>query len=127
MNSNIYQWLEKKANLYEFDEVSITDTNLSVDTQNHLLNFLEYGYHGEMKWLEESVEKRLSPKKMWQNAESAIIFAKNYGPEQNPIGDISKIKSGNISVYARSKDYHSVMKGRLNKLPVSLFLNFRVV
>ena len=69
MNSNIYQWLEKKANLYEFDEVSITDTNLSVDTQNHLLNFLEYGYHGEMKWLEESVEKRLSPKKMWQNRE----------------------------------------------------------
>ena len=125
MNSNIYQWLEKKANLYEFDEVSITDTNLSVDTQNHLLNFLEFGYHGEMKWLEESVEKRLSPKKMWQNAESAIIFAKNYGPEYNPIGDISKIKSGNISVYARSKDYHSVMKGRLKQIASQFVSKFQ--
>ena len=81
MSSNINQWLEKKANLYGFDDVSITDTNISVDTQNHFLNFLEYGYHGEMNWLEESVDKRLSPKKMWQNAESAIIFAKNYGHE----------------------------------------------
>ena len=53
---------------------------------------------------------------MWQNAKSAIIFAKNYCPEHNPIGDISKIKSGNISVYARSKDYHSVMKGRLKQI-----------
>ena len=122
---DIYPWLEKTASLYEFDEVRISDANLSQVTQSHLRDFLNNGYHGEMEWLEQTIERRLSPKKMWQEAKSAIIFAKNYGPDHNPMDNISKCEHGNISVYARSKDYHAVMKGRLKQIASQFVSKFQ--
>ncbi len=116
MTIDISPWLEKTAKLYEFDEVRIADAKLSKETQKHLRDFFNNGYHGEMDWLENTIERRLSPEKMWQNARTAIIFAKNYGPDHNPMDNVSQSEHGNISVYARSKDYHEVMKGRLKQI-----------
>ena len=116
MTIKIYPWLEKIAKQYEFDTVRITDSNLAEDTKTNLRHFIEQGYHGEMKWLADSLERRLSPEKIWKNVKTAIVFAKNYGPVHNPIEDLSQKEYGNISVYARSKDYHSVMKGRLKQV-----------
>ena len=116
MTDNIKIWLQRTAKTYEFDEVRIADATLSQGTREHFKHFLDNGYHGEMKWLEETSERRLSPENMWHDAKTAIIFAKNYGPEHNPLDDLTASSSGNVSVYARSKDYHSVMKGRLKQI-----------
>jgi len=40
----------------------------------------------------------------------------NYGPETDPLLDLDKPSSGNISVYARGRDYHDIIKGRLKEL-----------
>ena len=40
----------------------------------------------------------------------------NYGPKVNPLDDLRSINRANISVYARNKDYHNVIKKRLKKL-----------
>ena len=125
MQINIFPWLQKTARHYEFDEVRISDINLSDDTSAQLRNFIQNGYHGEMKWLSDTVERRVSPRKMWQDAETAIVFAKNYGPEHDPLDDISQKEFGNISVYARSRDYHSVMKGRLKQIASQFVSKFQ--
>jgi epoxyqueuosine reductase QueG len=55
MMIDIYPWLEKTAKRYEFDEVRIADATLSIETQQHLRDFLDKGYHGEMAWLEQTI------------------------------------------------------------------------
>ena len=124
MTKDIYPWLEKIAKRYEFDEVRTADAKLSIETQQYLREFLDNGYHGEMEWLEQTIESRLSPEKMWQNAKTAIIFAKNYGPDHNPMDNISQSEHGNISVYARSKDYHGIIKGRLKQIASQFISKF---
>ncbi len=45
-----------------------------------------------------------------------IMLAMNYGPEDNPLAHLEDPRSAGISVYARNRDYHDVIKGRLKEL-----------
>ena len=49
-------------------------------------------------------------------AKTAIVMVMNYGPDHDPMENISKTDCGNISVYARGKDYHDVIKGKLKQI-----------
>ena len=114
----MYKFDEKKiiqdlAKEFNFDVCKITDTNLPINTDVRLKEFIELGFHGEMNWLADSYERRKSPLNLWEEAKSAIILGLNYGPKDNPLKKINKKNLGNISVYAQGKDYHKIIKGRL--------------
>ena len=114
----MYKYDEKKiiqdlAKEFNFDVCKITDTNLPINTDVRLKEFIELGFHGEMNWLADSYERRKSPLNLWEEAKSAIILGLNYGPKENPLKKINKKNLGNISVYAQGKDYHKIIKGRL--------------
>ena len=47
---------------------------------------------------------------------SAIVLGMNYGPDHNPMDNLLARTAGNISVYARGRDYHDVLKGKLKQL-----------
>ncbi len=66
-----------------------------------------------MGWLAETAERRASPDAMWKEARSAIVLAMNYGPDHDPMDNLKAAGKGNISVYARGRDYHQLIKGRL--------------
>ena len=53
---------------------------------------------------------------MWDAARTAVIFGCNYGPDHDPMDNLAAKSSANISVYARGRDYHDVLKGRLKQL-----------
>ena len=40
---------------------------------------------GEMKWMEETFERRKSPLNLWSETKSAIVLGLNYGPESDPL------------------------------------------
>ena len=40
----------------------------------------------------------------------------NYGPDHDPMDNLAAVSHGNVSVYARGRDYHDVIKGRLKQL-----------
>ena len=44
-----------------------------------LRSFIGQNYHGDMDWLATTAERRASPKALWPEAQSAIVFAMNYG------------------------------------------------
>ena len=44
------------------------------------------------------------------------MVACNYGPKNNPLNDLNAFDRGNISVYARNRDYHDVLKKKLKTL-----------
>ena len=85
--------------------------------ENHIKSnykiFLSKNYHGQMKWMERHFKIKNNPEKLWKEVKSIIILGSNYAPEKNPLVDNSKKKNANISVYARNKDYHTVIKKKL--------------
>ena len=74
------------------------------------------GHHGSMEWLAETAFRRSHPQNLWPDAKSAVIFGMNYGPDSDPMITLQDPEVGTISVYARGRDYHDLMKGRLKEL-----------
>jgi epoxyqueuosine reductase len=72
--------------------------------------------HGDMTWMEETQERRADPTILWKDVRSIIVLGMNYGPEQNPLATLAKKDRANISVYARHRDYHDIIKGKLKML-----------
>ena len=81
-----------------------------------LAHFVEAGRHGEMGWMETTLARRSHPVAMWDGARTAIVLGLNYGPDGDPLVEMSDAGAGYISVYARGDDYHEVIKGRLKTL-----------
>ncbi|MEM7766510.1 MAG: tRNA epoxyqueuosine(34) reductase QueG [Pseudomonadota bacterium] len=78
--------------------------------------FVAAGRHGQMDWMETTLARRAAPTAMWADARSAVVVGLNYGPSHDPLDTLERRESGNISVYARGKDYHDVLKKRLKQL-----------
>ena len=81
-----------------------------------LAAFLARGYHGDMGWLAATRDRRRSPSALWPEARSIIAVGMNYGPEDDPLAALGRGDRGALSVYARGRDYHLVLKKRLRVL-----------
>jgi len=81
-----------------------------------LAYFVEAGRHGDMGWMETTLERRAHPTAMWSEARTAIVLGLNYGPEHDPLPEMADRSAGYVSVYARGDDYHELIKGRLKQL-----------
>ena len=96
--------------------MGVTDAQLTDAQAGALDDFVEAGYHGEMGWMAEASERRKNPRTLWADAQSVIMLGCNYGPDHNPLDSLKQRASGNVSVYARGRDYHNVLKGRLKQI-----------
>src|SRR5258708_229730 len=66
-----------------------------------------------MGWMQEKADRRADPRALWPEARTVVVLGLNYGPERNPLDEDSEAR---ISVYARHRDYHDVLKKRLKAL-----------
>ena len=69
-----------------------------------------------MTWMAETFERRTDLRKLMPDAMSVVMLGLNYGPETDPLAALSRPDRGAISVYARHRDYHDVLKGKLKEL-----------
>lgn len=83
---------------------------------DRLAQFVEDGRHGQMEWMQTTLDRRSHPTAMWEGAKSAIVLAMNYGPDEDPRPALQEASNGYVSVYARGDDYHELIKGRLKIL-----------
>ncbi|MEM6729896.1 MAG: tRNA epoxyqueuosine(34) reductase QueG, partial [Pseudomonadota bacterium] len=81
-----------------------------------LATFLEEGRHGDMAWLADRAHWRGDPQALWPACRSVVMLAESYTPETNPLEGLAHPETGNISVYARGKDYHDLVKKRLKRV-----------
>jgi epoxyqueuosine reductase len=68
-----------------------------------------------MEWMAETAERRADPRTLWPEVRSVILLGLNYGPATNPLAELAQKDRGYISVYARNRDYHDVIKGKLKE------------
>lgn len=99
-----------------FDDFGVCSIPDGWHAEAHLREFVAKGFHGEMHWMETTLERRVHPKKLWEGANSALVLAKSYAPDCDPLTHLGQTDCGNISVYARGDDYHDVVKKALKAL-----------
>jgi epoxyqueuosine reductase len=99
-----------------FDAIGVTAAELPAERRAELGAFLADGAHGDMDWLERRSDERGDPRRLWPAARSVVALAMNYGPDHDPLDDLARQDRGVVSVYARGRDYHDVVKSRLKAL-----------
>jgi epoxyqueuosine reductase len=99
-----------------FDAVGFAAPQLLPDAKAHLAAYLAEGYHGDMGWLAARSAERSSPDALWPEVKSVVVLGLNYTPEDDPLALLAKRELGNVSVYARGRDYHDLVKTRLKQL-----------
>ncbi len=99
-----------------FDAVGFARAHLAKEARDRLARFLAEGMHGSMAWMEPRAEQRAHPRALWPEAVSVISLGLSYAPEDDPLAPLSQPDRATISVYARNRDYHDVVKGRLKRL-----------
>ena len=116
MPISISEQLRKRAAGEGFSAVKIASASGYAATADRLHHFISHDYHGDMDWLATTAERRAAPKAMWHEAQSAIVFAMNYGQGIDAMERLEHKSSGIISVYALNRDYHELIKGKLKKI-----------
>jgi len=77
---------------------------------------LAAGHHGTMDWLAETAGRRGRPAALWPEVRSVVMLGMNYGPDGDPRAALAQRRAGTISVYARNRDYHDLIKGALKRI-----------
>ncbi|WP_277559778.1 tRNA epoxyqueuosine(34) reductase QueG [Acinetobacter beijerinckii] len=109
-------WIKAQALDLGFSDCVIAKPDAQ-DQMPRFKEYLERGYHADMHYLEENLEKRANPILLVPGTKSIICVRMNYlvaspQPRYVPFEPNSAI----ISRYARGRDYHKVMRGRLKTL-----------
>src|SRR6056297_3657736 len=81
-----------------------------------LAEFLSEGRHGQMGWMAERAHWRGDPAALWPQARSVVMLAEPYTPGEDPLATLDRPDRATISVYARNRDYHDLLKKRLKRL-----------
>lgn len=100
-----------------FDAAAVAPADAPDGLREKLSAFVDANHHGSMAWLAETLDRRCDPKTLWPQAQSLVMVAMNYGPENSDasLKLLSEKERGIISVYAQHRDYHDVIKGRLKQ------------
>ncbi len=106
------QLIKNKASELGFFFVGISKAAFLEEEAPRLENWLKANSHGEMKYMENHFDKRLDPRLLEEGTKSVVSLVYNYYTEQ-------KQKDPNapkISMYAFGRDYHFVIREKMNEL-----------
>ncbi len=99
-----------------FHAVGFAPASLAPEARERLAAFVAAGQHGDMGWLAERQAERAHPQALWPDARSVIALGLSYAPDGDPLATLARPDRGNVSVYARNRDYHDILKGLLKHL-----------
>ena len=109
--------LRRKSDELGFHIMRVASANL--DDGNimgmRLQNWIELKRHGSMHYMEKRCDERASPRHLWPEAASLIMFAMGYKPLFSPLESLSSKNRGLIASYAQRRDYHDIVKGKLKE------------
>jgi epoxyqueuosine reductase len=110
--THIKQWGRELG----FQQVGIADTDLT-DAENYLLNWLKQERHGEMDYMAAHGTRRSRPNELIAGTARVISVRLNYLPSTAGSEEVLEDPLlGYISRYALGRDYHKVVRNRLQKL-----------
>jgi len=114
--------IQKTGHALGFSQIAVAPVDLS-SAEPALLSWLEKNFHGEMDYMARHGLKRARPAELVPGTVSVITARMNYLPRDTP-ADWQEVEWGRlhnpteavVSVYARGRDYHKVLRQRLGQL-----------
>ncbi|MCX7279558.1 MAG: tRNA epoxyqueuosine(34) reductase QueG [Burkholderiales bacterium] len=123
--NNGLQWvsqIQAWARELGFSQIGVAPVDLS-SAEEGLMAWLAQGFHGDMAYMASHGLKRARPAELVPGTVSVITARMDYLPRSTPDGwqglefdRLNRPGEGIVSVYARGRDYHKVLRGRLQKL-----------
>lgn len=114
--AKLRETLEARARAEGFSAFGIASPASVPHLRARLEEHLAKGHHAGMEWLAEKTDWRADPRALWPDVKSIIMLGTSYAPATNPMATLAQSEIGTISVYARMRDYHDVIKGRLKQI-----------
>jgi epoxyqueuosine reductase len=110
MQSIIHTNIVKEiASLLGFDYCGIAKADFLNDDAKRLEQWLNNNMHGNMQYMQNHFDLRTDPRKLVPGAKSVITLLLNYYSTQ-----LQNNNSPKVSKYAYGKDYHDVIREKLN-------------
>jgi len=121
LSKNIKKWGTELG----FQQIGITATGLNND-EMHLMNWLSKGRHGEMSYMMSHGTKRSRPNELLPGTISIICARMDYFPpsSKHPAQVLRNKNLAYISRYATGRDYHKIIRRRLEKLAKKINSNY---
>lgn len=108
--------IKRWASELGFADAGISGTDLRAE-ESHLLSYLAANYHGEMDYLAKHGTKRSRPAELLPGTLSVISVRMNYLPANtHMLETLNQPEQAYISRYALGRDYHKLMRKRLQQL-----------
>lgn len=110
--SDIRQWAKELG----FQQIGVCDIDLSVH-QQHLEDWLQKHFHGDMHYMEKHGQKRGRPEQLLPGTIRVISARMDYLPDTTAMEEVLTDQNlGYVSRYALGRDYHKLMRKRLAAL-----------
>ena len=107
--------LKQQAKELGFQDCLITYPDLRSE-ETHLREWLDQGYQGEMRYLENNFDKRIDPTLLVEGTERIILVRMDYLPAETQLLSVLKNKDkAYIARYTLGRDYHKLIRSRLKK------------
>jgi epoxyqueuosine reductase len=123
---NQIDWLREEARALDFGDIRVSDTDLS-QAGPKLREWLVAGCHGDMNYMSEHAHLREDPAELYAGTIRVLTVRMDYLPDNSEMRtaldwrqkEIEKLDDGSaaiIATYARGRDYHKVLRNRLQTL-----------
>jgi epoxyqueuosine reductase len=123
---NQIDWLRDEARALGFGDIRVSDTDMS-QAKPKLREWLEAGRHGDMNYMSLHEHLRVEPALLHQGTIRVLTVRMDYLPDTSEIRQaldwresewqrIEKPTQATIAMYARGRDYHKVLRARLQDL-----------
>lgn len=116
-NQQLLAHLQAEAQALGFAGLRVVKPNLTQASQ-YLKQWLHRGYHGEMGWMNRNLDLREHPDALEQGTLRVISLTMPYLQEstEQAVGLLQQPETAYLSRYALGRDYHRVLKTRMNAL-----------
>ena len=119
---SLLQQVRAAAQALGFSQIGVAGVDLS-SAEPGLKAWLDNGFHGEMAYMQAHGLKRARPAELVPGTVSVITARMDYLPRGTPEGwqaiefeRLAHPQEAIVSLYARGRDYHKVLRARLQKL-----------
>lgn len=108
--------LRIQAHAIGFTHFGVTDVSIESDA-THLADWLAEGRHGTMAWMARNHEKRIAPGALVPGTVCVISVGLDYGRDPDAAWENLRVSErAYVARYALGRDYHKLMRNRLQKL-----------
>lgn len=124
-SEQVKQWIKSQAQALGFADCGFISVHhpLFKKQLEQLELWLAKGYEGQLQFMHNNHELRAHPDKLVAGAKTIISVRMDYlteAPKPRTIEDDERPNQGIIARYARGRDYHKTMRGRLKQLALKI-------